>query len=88
MPPKRNDTTWRPPQPKATTTATPEALLSTTHQDRLWIVTLWTEHELPDEPIQQLLQLDSLMRPVDNVAACLVQLGLGTQFKSKIFARI
>ena len=88
MPPKRNDTTWRPPQPKATTTATPEALLSTTHQDRLRIVTLWTEHKLPDEPIQQLLQLDSLMRPVDNVAACLVQLGLGTQFKSKIFARI
>ena len=58
------------------------------HQDCLWIVALWTEHKLPDEGIQQLLQFGPLVCTVDNVAACLVQLSLGTQFKSKEFAGI
>ena len=58
------------------------------HQDCLWIVTLWTEHKLPDEGIQELLQFGPLVCTIDNVAACLVQLSLGTQLKSKEFAGI
>ena len=59
-----------------------------TYQDCLWVVALGAEYKLPDESIQELLQLGSLMCAVDNVASRLVQLGLGTQLKSKEFARI
>lgn len=54
------------------------------YQVSFWVVTLGTQHKLPDEPVQHVLQLVGLVGPVDDEAVVLgIELSLSSQLTAK-----